>query len=157
MKGNIRFDRNELAGAFGDIGTDLPLIIGMILINDLNPASTLIMFGFMQIASAFFYGIPMAVQPLKVMAIIMLTQKLDKSLLYGAGLSVGIVMFILAASGLLNKMTQFIAKPVVRGIQCGLGITLASLAMTKYIHADGVPGYVLSALSFILIIFLLNN
>jgi hypothetical protein len=27
----IRLDRNELAGAFGDIGTDLPLIIGMIL------------------------------------------------------------------------------------------------------------------------------
>jgi hypothetical protein len=27
-KGWIRFDRNELAGAFGDIGTDLPLIVG---------------------------------------------------------------------------------------------------------------------------------
>ena len=25
--GGIRFDRNELAGAFGDIGTDLPLIV----------------------------------------------------------------------------------------------------------------------------------
>jgi len=27
--GRIRIDRNEIAGAFGDIGTDLPLIIGM--------------------------------------------------------------------------------------------------------------------------------
>ena len=28
---SIRFDRNEVAGAFGDIGTDLPLIVAMIL------------------------------------------------------------------------------------------------------------------------------
>ena len=27
----FRFDRNELAGAFGDIGTDLPLIVGMVI------------------------------------------------------------------------------------------------------------------------------
>ena len=26
----IRFDRNEVAGAFGDLGTDLPLLIGVI-------------------------------------------------------------------------------------------------------------------------------
>jgi len=26
----VRFDRNELAGSFGDIGTDLPLIVAMI-------------------------------------------------------------------------------------------------------------------------------
>lgn len=27
----IRFDRNELSGAFGDIGTDFALVVGMIL------------------------------------------------------------------------------------------------------------------------------
>ena len=37
----IRLDRNELAGAFGDIGTDIPLITGMILASGLNPASVL--------------------------------------------------------------------------------------------------------------------
>ena len=27
----LRFDRHELAGAFGDIGTDLPLLIALVL------------------------------------------------------------------------------------------------------------------------------
>src|SRR5258708_21475093 len=43
-KGWIRFDRNELAGAFGDIGTDLPLIIAMILVAGLPAASAPIIF-----------------------------------------------------------------------------------------------------------------
>ena len=32
-----RFNRMELAGSLGDLGTILPLAIGMILINGLNP------------------------------------------------------------------------------------------------------------------------
>jgi hypothetical protein len=48
----FRFDRNELAGAFGDIGTDLPLIVGMIVAAGLDAASVLIMFGLMQYATA---------------------------------------------------------------------------------------------------------
>ena len=38
-KDRIRFDRNELAGSFGDIGTDLPLIVGMILAAGLDSGS----------------------------------------------------------------------------------------------------------------------
>jgi hypothetical protein len=45
----IRFDRNELSGAFGDIGTDFPLIVGMIAAAKMDPASTLVMFGAMRI------------------------------------------------------------------------------------------------------------
>ena len=46
-RGAIRFDRNELSGAFGDIGTDLPLIVGMILAAGLHSSSVLVMFGLM--------------------------------------------------------------------------------------------------------------
>ncbi len=35
IQARIRFDRNERSGAFGDIGTDLPLIIGM---RDMAPS-----------------------------------------------------------------------------------------------------------------------
>ena len=43
--GTIKFDRNELSGAFGDIGTDLPLIIGMIVAAGLDSGSVLIIRG----------------------------------------------------------------------------------------------------------------
>ena len=67
---NIRFDRNELSGAFGDIGTDLPLIVGLILVTGLDAANVFLMFGIMQIITGLIYGIPMPVQPLKLVAVI---------------------------------------------------------------------------------------
>ncbi len=52
----IRFDRNEFSGAFGDIGTDLPLIIGMIIASGLDSASVLIIYGAMQVITALING-----------------------------------------------------------------------------------------------------
>src|ERR1700733_1020568 len=102
----IRFDRNELAGAFGDIGTDLPLIIGMILAAGLDSASVLIMYGLMQIATGLWYRLPMPVQPLKAVAIIVIAQKaggpITANILYGGGLAIGITMLILTVTGLMD-------------------------------------------------------
>src|SRR5438309_7836569 len=72
----IRFDRNELSGAFGDMGTDVPLIIGVALASHLDGASVLIMFGAMQILTGLAYRMPMPVQPLKAMAAIVIAQQL---------------------------------------------------------------------------------
>lgn len=47
----IRFARNELAGAFGDMGTDVPLLIGMALAAGLDGTSVLVMFGIMQLVT----------------------------------------------------------------------------------------------------------
>src|SRR5205807_7060474 len=88
--GEIRFDRNEFAGAFGDIGTDLPLIVGMVLAAKLDVASTLILFGAMQILTALFYRMPMPAQPLKAVAVMVIAQKtgqkISPEILYGGGL-----------------------------------------------------------------------
>jgi hypothetical protein len=70
--GRVRFDRNELSGAFGDIGTDLPLIVGMILAAKLDPASVLTLFGAMQLLTGLIYGLPMPAQPLKAMAVLVI-------------------------------------------------------------------------------------
>src|SRR5438105_12666500 len=88
----IRFDRNELAGSFGDIGTDLPLIVGMVLAAQLDSASVFIVFGLLQIATGLIYGMPMPMQPLKAMAVMVITQKLTGNILCGAGLAIGVTM-----------------------------------------------------------------
>jgi len=153
----IRFDRNELAGAFGDIGTDLPLIVGMILAAQLDSASVLIMFGGMQIMTGLVYRMPMPVQPLKAMAAIVISSKLASGVLYGGGLAVGILMLILAVTGLLTWLARTVPTTVIRGIQFGLGLQLASLALRQYVLAEGVPGYVLAAVAFVIVAFLLGN
>jgi len=106
----LRFDRHELAGAFGDIGTDLPLLLALIATCKLDAASVCIMFGLLQIATGILYGIPMPVQPLKAMAAIMLAQRLSPGTLAGGGLVIGVSMLFLAASGLLDSHASFQRK-----------------------------------------------
>ena len=152
-----RFDRNEFSGAFGDIGTDFPLIVGMTLASGLDIASVLIMFGAMQLVTGLAYGLPMPVQPLKAVAVLVIAQKLSANVIYGAGLAIGIAMLLLAVSGLVDWLGRIIPKSVIRGIQFGLGIKLASVALQTYVMADGTAGCVLAAMAFLLTIFLVGN
>src|SRR5690348_8814740 len=98
----LRFDRNEFAGAFGDIGTDIPLIVGVALAAHLDGTSVLIMFGAMQILTGLTYRMPMPVQPLKAMAAIVIAQHTPGSVLYGGGLAIGIAMMLLSVLGGLD-------------------------------------------------------
>jgi len=153
----IRFNRNELSGAFGDIGTDLPLIIGMILASGLDSASVLITYGIMQLFTAFLYGIPMPVQPLKAVAMLVIAQKIGPDIIYGGGLAIGIVMLILTVTGTIDLIAKYIPKVVVRGIQFGLGIQLSLVALKNYVVSDSYPGYVIAVIAFIITVVLIGN
>jgi hypothetical protein len=157
QRGGIRFNRNEWSGAFGDLGTDLPLIVGMILAAHLDAASVLALFGVMQILTALRYRIPMPVQPLKAMAALVIAQKLPGDTLYGAGLAIGIVMLLLTLTGLVDWVARIVPKAVVRGIQLGLGLQLGSIALKDYAGRDGTPGWILAAIGFTLTIFLMGR
>lgn len=153
----LRFDRQELAGAFGDLGTDLPLIIGMVVAARLDAASVLVMFGVMQILTGIAYRMPMPVQPLKAVAVLVISQKLAPNLIYGAGLAIGGVMLGLALTGWLQWLARVVPKCVVRGIQFGLGVQLVSLALKDYVRADGGWGYALAGVAFVLALALAGN
>jgi MFS superfamily sulfate permease-like transporter len=148
----LSFNRQELSGSFGDIGTDFPLIVAMILAADLHAPSILIMFGLMQILTGLVYQMPMPAQPLKAMATLVIAQQLSGDLLFGAGLAIGGVMLLLSLSGALDWLGKIIPKVVVRGLQLGLGMTLALLALQDYIPADSANGYFLALVSFVIVL-----
>ncbi len=153
----IRFNRNELAGAFGDMGTDVPLLIGVIIASGLDASSVLIMFGLMQIFSGIVYRMPVPVQPLKAIAAMVISHQIAPSLIYGAGIAIGIIMLLFTVSGLLDWLARAIPKCVVRGIQFGLGLQLAVVALGKYAQSDGIQGITLAVISFLITLALLNN
>jgi hypothetical protein len=157
----LRFDRNEFAGAFGDIGTDLPLIIGMILAVGLDGASVLIVFGAMQIVTGLFYRLPMPVQPLKAVAILVIAQKaggqITADVVYGGGLAIGVLMLVLTLTGLVDWIGRIVPKTVVRGIQLGLGMQLTTLALKDYVQRDGTAGLWLAGAAFIVSLVLFGN
>ncbi len=153
----LEFSRNEIAGSFGDIGTDLPLIVGMVQAANLNSASVFIMFGLMQILTGVAYGLPMPMQPLKAMAVMVITQKVSGEVLFGAGLAIGAIMMLLTLAGALDWLARSIPLCVVRGIQFGLGLSLASLALKTYIPEAGITGYGLAAVGFLIVLAVPRN
>jgi MFS superfamily sulfate permease-like transporter len=155
--GWIRFDRNEWAGSFGDIGTDLPLIVAMVVSAGLDSASVFIMFGLVQVLTGVLYGLPMPMQPLKAMAVLVISQKLSGAVLYGGGLAVGATMLLLTLTGGLGWLARRIPRCAVRGVQMGLGLSLAGLALKNYVPAMGAAGYALAGVCFVVTVLLWGN
>lgn len=153
----IQFNKQEFAGAFGDIGTDFPLLVSMIIASGLHTPSVLIVYGLMQLFTGFIYKMPMPVQPLKAMATLVITQKIAGDVLMGAGLAIGVIMFIMSITGVLEKITKIVPKSVVRGLQLGLGISLCFLSCKTYISSDGIIGYVLAFVAFIIVLLLIDS
>jgi len=129
----------------------------MILAAGLDASSVLVVFGLMQIATALRYRMPMPVQPLKAMAALVIAQKLPPGVLYGGGLAIGIVMLALSATGLLEWLNRQVPKAVVRGIQFGLGLQLAGIALKEYIPRDGPAGWWLAGAGFAVALLLIGR
>jgi MFS superfamily molybdate transporter len=72
--GGNRFDRGEVAGAFGDLGTLVPFVVGYVAINRLDPQGALLGFGLMALATGLYFRTPMPVQPMKAIATVAVTQ-----------------------------------------------------------------------------------
>jgi hypothetical protein len=117
----------------------------MILAAGLHSSSVLVMFGLMQIITAVTYRMPMPVQPLKAVAVIVITQQVAPEVLYGGGLAIGLAMLALTVSGGIDWLARVVPKSVVRGLQLGLGLQLALLAVRNYMPADGGRGLLLAA------------
>src|SRR3977135_375957 len=63
-----RFDRMEVAGAFGDLGTLVPFVVAYISVLKMDPFGVLLAFGLSMIVCGFVYRMPIPVQPMKAAA-----------------------------------------------------------------------------------------
>ena len=57
-----RFDRMEVAGAFGDLGTLVPFVVAYISVLKMDPFGVLLAFGLSIIVCGFVYRTPIPVQ-----------------------------------------------------------------------------------------------
>lgn len=155
--GTIRFDRNEVSGAFGDLGTSLPLIVGMIAAAHLDATGVLVIYGLLQIGTGLVYRMPMPVQPLKAVAAIVIAQQVSQDVIAGGGLAIGLLMLALALTGALDWLGRVVPKVVIRGIQVGLAMQLGRIAVANYIPSGGTSGYVLAGVALVVTVALLGN
>ena len=118
------FNRHEIAGSLGDMGTFLPLLVGMAAQNGLDFAAALFFAGLFNVVTGFTFAIPMAVQPMKAIAAVALTEGLTVGEILAAGAIVSFVILVLGLTGLIDWLNRVVPKSVVRGLQLALGLSL---------------------------------
>ena len=119
-----RFDRLELAGSLGDLGTLLPLAIGMIMINGLNPSGLFLAIGLFFIFSGLYYGITVPVQPMKVIGAYAIATAMSPSQIVASGALMGLFLLVIGGTGAITLIGKYTPKPVVRGVQISTGTLL---------------------------------
>jgi sulfate permease, SulP family len=142
----LRFDRIELAGSLGDLGTLLPFAVGMILVNKLSPTTVFLCFGLFYLFTGFYYRLPIPVQPLKAVGAIAIAfpEQITETVIGASGVIFGVVLLMLSLTGLVDKVAKLFTQPVVRGIQFALGLIFVKkgieLILNKNMFLSGVPG-----------------
>lgn len=119
-----RFDRAELGGSLGDLGTFLPLLLGMSAQNGLDFATALFFGGVFHLVTGLLFAIPLAVQPMKAIAAVALSEGLSVPQIVAAGMCVSALILLLGLTGLIDWLDRAMPRPVVRGIQLALGLSL---------------------------------
>eukprot|EP00210_Caulerpa_lentillifera_P004508 g4301.t1 len=117
---------SELSGALGDLGTFIPLLVGLVREIGLDLGTTLIATGLYNVITGLQFGIPMPVQPMKTIAAVALSEEsLTIPEMTSAGLTVSCVVFILGITRGMTIFNKLVPFSLVRGIQLGVGLKLA--------------------------------
>jgi sulfate permease, SulP family len=124
MSPRYRFDRMEIAGSLGDMGTLLPLAIGMILINGLSPTGMFFSIGIFYILSGMYYGITVPVQPMKVIGAYAIATAMTPSQVLASAALMGLFLLIIGGTNAITLIGKYTPKPVVRGVQISTGTLL---------------------------------
>lgn len=122
----FKFNRMELAGSLGDLGTLIPLSVALITINNLGFTPIFLMVGLFYLVTGAYYRLPIPIQPLKVVAAIAIAfpDKITLPVMSATGILFGIILVLMSITGLLDYVAGFFTRPIVRGIQLGLGFIL---------------------------------
>ena len=123
--GGNEYTLREAAGALGDLGTLIPFVVGYITINRLDAQSVLLGFGLVGIVSGFYFRTPMPVQPMKAIATTAITHAgtVTPGMLWASALTTGVFWLVMGITGAVSWLAALTARPVVRGIVMGLGLS----------------------------------
>jgi sulfate permease, SulP family len=119
----------EVSGSLGDLGTFLPHIVGAITVVGMAPTGILTTFGLFYVLSGAFYGVPMAVQPMKAASAAALIEPMQPGAIAGAGLVIGAFFLLIGATGVVSRLARILPPTIAAGLQLGLGLSLAGLGV----------------------------
>lgn len=114
----------DVTGAVADLGVFVPLTAALVLVNGLSAGMVLVVAGALVIGVGLRYGIPFPVQPLKALTAVAVARQLAPEVIAAAGLMIGVILLLVSAGGLADRIARFFSATTVRALQCGVGVLL---------------------------------
>jgi len=118
------FNRMEFSGSLGDLGTLLPLAIGMIMVNGLDPSGVFMSVGLFYIFTGLYFGITTPVQPMKVIGAYAIATAMTPHQIMASGILMGACLLFSGATGAITLIGKYTPKATVRGVQLSTGTLL---------------------------------
>jgi SulP family sulfate permease len=164
---HFRFDRMEVAGSLGNLGTLLPLAIGMIVLNGLSATSVFLLAGLFYLLAGLYFRVPVAVEPMKAIGAYAIAVGLTPLEIQASCLWMGGILLLLGTTGIIEVIRRFTPKSAIRGVQLVVGVVLLTKGLELMVQPDlhmrlqsvvGVPlGPVLGGLGLMVTFVLLDN
>jgi len=150
--GGNDYNLHELAGAFGDLGTLIPFLVGYITISKMDPVGVLVGFGLFKIIVGLYFKTPVPIQPMKAIgtAAISHAGALTAGAIWAAGLFTGVFWLIMGLTGAVTWIAKLTSRPVVHGIILGLGLGFI-LEGVKMMETNPALALFAAALTFLLL------
>ncbi len=119
------YNKMEFAGAFGDLGTLIPFVVGYITLNKMDPLGILVAFGVFKIFVGLYFRTPVPIQPMKAIGGMAISHagSITQGMIWGSGIFTGLFWLLMGATGAITWIEKVTTKPVVRGIMLGLGLS----------------------------------
>jgi MFS superfamily sulfate permease-like transporter len=139
------YNKMEFAGAFGDLGTLIPFVVGYITLNQMDPLGILVAFGVFKIFVGLYFRTPVPIQPMKAIGGMAIAHagSITPGMIWGSGIFTGLFWLLMGLTGAITWIEKITTKPVVRGIMVGLGLSfvvegLSMMKGTPWIAIGGV-------------------
>ena len=104
-QGANRYDRFEVAGAFGDLGISVPVLLALSASGALDLSRALLLFGAYYIWAGLYFRIPLPVQPLKAATALVIAQGLGAAALKACSLWIAAIFIVLSITALTADAT----------------------------------------------------
>lgn len=132
----------EFIGSLADLGTLLPLTLGLIACNGLRPGPAVILLGVTYILVGVYYRMPVPVQPLKALATIAIATGASVGEIRAAAWWMAGLMLIIAVTRLADKLNEVFPRVLIRGLQLGLGLIMLKAGATLALACPDTLGRV---------------
>ncbi len=150
--GGNDYTLQELAGAFGDLGTLIPFLVGYITITGMNPVGILVAFGLFKIFAGLYFRSPIPIQPMKAIGTAAISHPgiITPGAVWASGFFTGALWLALGLTGAVTWIARLTSRPIVQGLVLGLGLGFIFEGV-KMMEADLPLAVAASALTFVLL------